>query len=234
MGSVATAARANGVVPILWDDGGNFKCLERSNGRPKTGLWKDVLDKIMSSIASATPPVIGGGDDDDDDGDGGEVIGGNIDIGAYTWNAFNDEANGGTSSITITETSGTINISGNVTNDYQYAFVGWEAAPDETELATLKTATSISFKVTGDGKTYKLMLPTSDITDFSYYYATFTATPVENTVTITLPSGVASPGWGQSSDGTAFNQATVDRIQWQTDDGATGTFSLSIRDLELN
>jgi endoglucanase len=58
MGSVAAAARTNGVIPILWDDGGNFKCLERSNGRPKTGLWADVLSKIKTSINSATPPVI--------------------------------------------------------------------------------------------------------------------------------------------------------------------------------
>jgi hypothetical protein len=61
MGSVAATARSNGVVPILWDDGGNFKCLERSNGKPKAGLWADVLSKIMTAISSATPPVIGGG-----------------------------------------------------------------------------------------------------------------------------------------------------------------------------
>ncbi|MDR0290870.1 MAG: glycoside hydrolase family 5 protein [Treponema sp.] len=50
IGSVAAAARANGIVPILWDDGGNFKCLERTNGKPKTGLWADVLSTIMNAI----------------------------------------------------------------------------------------------------------------------------------------------------------------------------------------
>ncbi|MCL2270847.1 MAG: glycoside hydrolase family 5 protein [Treponema sp.] len=48
--AVAAAARANGVVPIYWDDGGNFKMLERSNGRPKTGLWADVLSAIMMNV----------------------------------------------------------------------------------------------------------------------------------------------------------------------------------------
>ena len=48
--SVATAARANGVTPIYWDDGGDFKMLERSDGKPKTGLWKDVLDTMMSAL----------------------------------------------------------------------------------------------------------------------------------------------------------------------------------------
>jgi endoglucanase len=50
IGSVAATARANSIVPILWDDGGDFKMLERSNGKPKTGLWADVLSKIMTAV----------------------------------------------------------------------------------------------------------------------------------------------------------------------------------------
>jgi hypothetical protein len=46
---VATAANANGIVPIIWDDGGNFKILERSNGSPKTGLWADVLNAYLDA-----------------------------------------------------------------------------------------------------------------------------------------------------------------------------------------
>nr|AGS53971.1 glycoside hydrolase family 5 [uncultured bacterium contig00191] len=47
---VATAARTNGIVPIVWDDGGNFKILDRSNGRPNRGLWADVLSAIRSAV----------------------------------------------------------------------------------------------------------------------------------------------------------------------------------------
>jgi len=50
IGKVAAAARANSVVPVIWDDGGNFKMLERSNGRPKSGLWADVLSAIMNAV----------------------------------------------------------------------------------------------------------------------------------------------------------------------------------------
>jgi len=50
--SVATAACQNGVLPIYWDDGGDFKVLERSNGKPKAGLWKDVLDAMMTALKS--------------------------------------------------------------------------------------------------------------------------------------------------------------------------------------
>ncbi|MCL2186634.1 MAG: glycoside hydrolase family 5 protein [Treponema sp.] len=60
--SVAGAARSNGIIPIYWDDGGNFKVLERSNGKPKSGLWADTLSAMMTGINNATPPVIGGGE----------------------------------------------------------------------------------------------------------------------------------------------------------------------------
>jgi len=55
IGSVAEAVRKNGMVPIYWDDGGSFKMLERSNGKPKTGLWADTLSAIMTKIANTTP-----------------------------------------------------------------------------------------------------------------------------------------------------------------------------------
>ena len=57
--SVAGAARSNGIIPIYWDDGGNFKVLERSNGKPKSGLWADTLSAMMTGINNATPPEIG-------------------------------------------------------------------------------------------------------------------------------------------------------------------------------
>jgi len=221
--SVATAARQIGIPPIYWDNGADFKILERSNGRPKTGLWADVLSAIMDAVNNTTPP------------DGGKVIGGGFIIGEYTWNAFNDAYNNGTSSITISEEpSGTVSISGNVTTAYQYGFVGWQAVPSSAELANLKTATSISFKVKGDGKTYKIILPTSDITDYSHYLTTFTAGATETTITVNLPGGLSSPGWGESNAGTAFNQNLVSLIEWQTANGATGEFNLTIRDLELS
>jgi len=60
IGSVAEAARKNGIVPIYWDDNGDFKMLERSNGKPKTGLWADTLSTMMTKIANTTPGSGGG------------------------------------------------------------------------------------------------------------------------------------------------------------------------------
>jgi len=74
IGSVAEAARKNGIVPIYWDDNGSFKVLERSNGKPKTGLWADTLSTMMTRIANATPGGgDGGGDGGDNGGDGSET-----------------------------------------------------------------------------------------------------------------------------------------------------------------
>jgi endoglucanase len=62
IGSVAEAARKNGIVPIYWDDNGSFKILERSNGKPKTGLWADTLSTMMTKIANTTVLPPGGGE----------------------------------------------------------------------------------------------------------------------------------------------------------------------------
>ena len=53
--TVANAAVTNGVVPIYWDDGGNFKLLERSNGQAQSGsFYADVLSDIMSAVKTSS------------------------------------------------------------------------------------------------------------------------------------------------------------------------------------
>jgi len=151
-------------------------------------------------------------------------------LGSWLWDAFNDVYNGGTSSVTISESSGTISLSGNVTTVYEYGFVAWQAYPNATELAKLKTATSISFKVRGDGKTYKIILPISSVTDYAYHTRTFTAGPTETTITVNI-SSFTQPEWGYPQ---TLNKNLLEKIQWQTADGASGPFWLMIRDLTLD
>ena len=167
-----------------------------------------------------------------------------ITLGSWTWSAWGDEGNGGTSTAAISESSGVITFSGNITLAYQYHYAGCMALPNATELANLKTAKSISFKVKGDGKIYRVELPQSDIPDYSYYRCRFTAPTTETTITVNLQSGgtngLSNPGWGQSSgsNGKAFNKSNVTHIQWLTDDqnyaDVVGPFNLTIRDLTLN
>jgi endoglucanase len=53
--SVTAEARKHGIVPIYWDDGGNFKMLERSDGNPNTGLWADVLSAMIDAVKNTVP-----------------------------------------------------------------------------------------------------------------------------------------------------------------------------------
>jgi endoglucanase len=53
--TVATKAVENGVVPIFWDDNGNFKLLNRSNGQAESSnaFYAEVLSDIMSAVKNA-------------------------------------------------------------------------------------------------------------------------------------------------------------------------------------
>jgi len=204
--AVAEAARTNGIIPMYWDDGGYFRMLSRSNGRPPAGFHTRVYEAMINAVK---PPV----------------------TGQWSWNSYNDGVNGGTSTINLTVLSGTQTASGNITGAYEHGYAGWEAVPqDPATFSALRTATAISFKVVGDGKTYKAALPTTDITDHCYYTTTFsTQSGVETTVTLKI-SDFVQGDWGVQKP---FNPLLIDRIQWQTNDGAMGPFNLTVSDFVL-
>nr|AGS52285.1 glycoside hydrolase family 5 [uncultured bacterium contig00061] len=233
IGRVAKAARANGIVPIYWDDGGDFKMLERSNGRPKTGLWADTLNAYINAINTTNGPGAPSG------GNGGGLEWGSGSIsGTWTWGDYTDQNDGGSSTITMSEAEGKRAFSGNVaeTNFGTYigGYAGWYAIPNASTLPYLQAATSVSFYVKGDGKTYILQIPTSNITDYSYYRTTFTAPGTDTKITVNLNS-LTSPGWGQSASGTSFSKQYVTRLDFQASEGIRpGTFSITIWGLEVN
>jgi len=158
----------------------------------------------------------------------------------WTWGAFNDAVNNGSSMISVIEDNETIddipelacNISGEVTNQYEYGYVGWYAYPDDPTIKELKRAKSFSFKVLGDGQTYYVMVPTSDIEDGCYHRVTFTTKKdQEMTVTISMDSLKQPQEWGVKKE---FNVINARQIQWQTtNNGRPGTFKLKIWDLKL-
>jgi hypothetical protein len=208
-------------VPIYWDDGGSFKLLERTDGHPKTGLWADVLAAYMDATSTAGPLEWES-----------ESI-----AGEWIWSEYTDEP-GGTSTIFVSESAGKRTYSGNVAEtdfgDYTGGYAGWIVIPNAATLPYLKEASSFSFKVTGDDKIYSIQVQTSNITDYSYYRTTFTAPAAETTITIPMNS-LVSPGWGQSSTGTSFNQRLVTDINFQAaDDIRPGTFNITIWDLKLH
>ena len=160
--------------------------------------------------------------------------------GVWTWGSFTDAANQGTSRIALIEDFETIdgriittyNISGEITDTYQYGYAGWYAFPDDPTMELLKTAKSFSFKVLGDGQSYAVMFCTSDIEDAAYYRTIFN-TKKDQLVTLTIKIGsLAQPeDWGKT---VKFNQNNAAQIQFQTtNNGKPGTFKLKMYDLTI-
>jgi hypothetical protein len=228
MSRVARAARANGIIPIIWDDGGNFRLLQRSNGRPASGLFMDVLTEVMNAINNTQGPDI------PIDNEHYELT-----IGDWTWGTYDDKNEGGASKITMTQLSDSQNnrlkFSGNIVKQAQYdGFVGWYAIPNFAVLTALKAAQSFSFKIIGDGKTYAVHVLTSDVTDNCNYQKTIsTQNGQEQTVTINLQSGandLQQPNWGNQ---VSFNKNNIRQIQIQTQN-ASGQFEVTVWDIALN
>ena len=171
-------------------------------------------------------------------GSGGEASGGVA--GGWLWGTFTDAGNQGTSRCNLVEDVENIggevfmtyNISGEITNKYEYGYAGWYAVPDEPTKELLKTIKSFSFKVKGDGNTYFVMLCTDDITDAAYYRNTFTTKKDQvTTVTVKVGSLFQPDDWGIKKK---FNQENATQLQWQTtNNGKPGTFDLKIFDLKI-
>nr|AGS53849.1 glycoside hydrolase family 5 [uncultured bacterium contig00054] len=185
--------------------------------------------------------------DDTKWGEATVTVTGDILTGDWVWEAFDDTEppNNGTSTITMSYTGDNndrLNFTGNVTSVYQYGFAGWAATPNNPETwdKFYETAVSFSFKVTGDGKTYLVKIPTSDISDWAYYEYAFTA-PLGTTTTITrnIPTGngnstsLQQPSWTEQPKPFARDKAT--RIEFQTSDSIRpGSYNITIWDLQLN
>jgi len=229
-------AKNKGIACFLWDNGDQtatpespeaFAMFNRGNN---TFYFPEILTGLMNGVNNATPPTP---PNSSLDWENGSVS------GTWTWGTYNDSSESGTSTISVSETNGKRTYSGSIVStdfdDYTGGYAGWAVKPDTSTLPYLKAATSISFKVTGDNKTYTLQVPTSDITDSSYYQKTFTVTAAETTVTIPLTS-LVTPGWGQSSEGTAFNKQNATELLFQASLGTTGegTYNITIWDLKLN
>jgi len=160
----------------------------------------------------------------------------------WTWGTYSDSGDGtGNSTITMTETSGTLTFTGELRSGDPNPYAGFQAYPNDAMKEFLKIAVSIRFDFYGDGKTYNFKLPTTDITDYCYYAKEFT--PTANTwQTITI--NVADLEQPDSGVQKALNQDLVQWIEWQTTgmaettvtSGATGTtgqFNVSIKNLTL-
>jgi len=195
IGSVTEAARKNGIVPIYWDDNGSFKMLERSNGKPKTGLWADTLSAIKTKIANTTvlPPgsSTGGG------GDGGgtptpPTVSGNL--GNYRFGIAEDGVSPNytqavwelsSANVTTAKTTGAklvLVLSAVPTATAQFVWQGpannlwWNQKDIFNGDGSVIAATSVTWN--SSTKTLTIPLSASSVAD----YSTFTAQPSLNLI----------------------------------------------------
>jgi glucose dehydrogenase len=89
--------------------------------------------------------------------------------------------------------------------------------------------TSFSFKVTGDGKQYEVMLPTTETNvSYNHYRYRFTATAAETTITVNVPANLSQADWGGSGVVT-FVKNNIQNMQFQP--VAVGAFNIKIWDI---
>jgi len=153
------------------------------------------------------------------------------------WSLFDDKGDNGSSK--ISRKSEIVNIDGNdvlsvtltgtVTTKFQYGYAGATADGDPAVIEALKSASAITFKTKGDGKTYRVRVETSNVTDYDYFGFVFTA-PKGKAVEVTVPySKLKQEGWGAPKK---FDAANAKKVSFQTVGQPIESFEFTIIDLK--
>jgi len=218
-------ARENGIVPFYWETGGqpiyvsetsdygDFSLFNRSNGQPNSQESRTVIERMVSAVNNATPPTP-------------PVIGEGTAAVFTSWSPGSDAA----STINHTTPSGRQRIQGTLTGTEGYANI--TAYPDTSTLNLMKTMTSFSFMVSGDGKQYNVLIPTTEsLVEHNHYRYTFTAGSTETKITVNVPSNLTQGNWGGAGV-VNFIQNNVDSFQFQL--SGNGTYDLTVWDIRLH
>jgi endoglucanase len=215
-------ASENGLVPIYWENGtyspqyateGDFSLINRNNGQPNSTKSREVIERMISAINN--PPTAA------------------ITIGNWSYSISDDSKQDGTVAQGTGANSNKLTFSGSVSyiNDPNSfigsGFVILDAVPNATELAKLKTAESVSFKVKGDGKEYYFEFPTGSGIYCSEKFETSTS---ETIITIEIKDK-----YWWCSDYQELNQNNVTGVRLRADEYITGDgpFSITVSDLTL-
>jgi endoglucanase len=214
-------ASKNGIVPIYWENGtytaayaeeGDFSLINRNNGQPNSTKSREVIERMIYAINN--PPIA------------------EITIGNWSYSISDESVQTGTIEQGTGANSNKLTFSGSVSYINEMFFIGsgfviLDAIPNSTELAKLKTAEYISFKVKGDGKKYEFGFPTGA---GDYCSVQFEAPTSETLITIEIKE----ESWW-CSDGREFNQNNVTGALWKADEflAGEGPFSITVSDLTL-
>nr|AGS51692.1 glycoside hydrolase family 5 [uncultured bacterium contig00032] len=220
-------ARSNGLVPIYWENGaydsataeeGDFSLINRNNGTANSTESAEVITRMITAVNNATPP--GGGTPTTPPGGGTGTT--------AVWTSYNPNIDSKGSTATLTLAGGQYTFTGSLSAESEsYAQAVFN--PDTATLTAMRSMTSFSFKVTGDGKQYEVMLPTSESNvSYNHYRYRFTAPAAETTITVNVPDNLSQANWGGAGV-VEFVKNNIQNMQFQP--VVSGSFSLKVWDI---
>jgi hypothetical protein len=162
-------------------------------------------------------------------------------LGVWTFEESADAGDGGSSTITKTEATETIDgasvktflFKGVVTDKTKYGLAQVAMVPDEQTLALLKTASAISFKLKGDGRPYVIEAPISTVKDWGFHRYTIKTNPGEVQEYKIDMRFFMQPAWAAI---VKFNKERLTMIRIQTvnaAEGGVGPYEFKIWDLKV-
>ena len=212
-------AKSKGIPCFWWDDGGSnvtryFKIFNRNNN---TFLYPEILAALMKG---AETPL------SQDSRSTTSSVSADTAAVFSSWSPISDSS----STINSTTSSGRQRIQGSIGSGVN-PYANITATPNAATLAQMKTMTSFSFMVLGDGKQYRVMIPTTESSvAYNHYGFTFTATSTETRIIINVPANLSQENWGGHGV-VNFNQNNVQSLQFNPT--APGTFDLTVWDIRI-
>ena len=155
------------------------------------------------------------------------------------WYSYDDIKDGGSSKVSMTLVEETIGgksyfvatMTGKVTTKFQYGFIGFGYKPEGEDLARLKAATGIKFKVLGDGKSYAFRGETTIVKDSCYHQKVF-STKKGQVVEVYIPyNTLKQQSWGKATG--AFRKEKLWQISFQTVGQPHSNISIKVFDFQI-
>ena len=230
--ATATAKKSSALLIVdSLEDANNAN--ETQTFLPKTS----TLPATATAQSSSTSLII----DNLEDADNANELGG-------YWYTYNDIADGGSSQVSpgvdnFSPTPGGANgsnysagITGNVTSQFQYGYIGMGTNLNSNNNNSIDLAqyTEIEFWAKGDGKQYRIKLPSLQIEDYNDYGYNFTATPQWSRYVVSF-SNLTQENRGPQTVWVNKNLALsqVTDIQWQTVGQPHNSVELAVDDIRF-
>ena len=129
----------------------------------------------------------------------------------------------------------TYSVKGSVTTAFQYGYVGLQITlGDDATKVLLQKAKTVSFKIVGDGNTYRFKLITPSVIKDGNAYGKDIVTQKDKEVAVTVDiSKLTAESWSKPK---AFQQDKVEAIQFQTigqNPKQVGNFAFKVYDLQV-